>query len=205
MLNNIFHKGMPLLDCMTTCTLVPVYKGRGDRGLASSYRGVAVSSAIYKLYAAVLNRRLDTYCDTNQLRALTQCGFRKGHSTHTAIFTLQHVIHHRCAARPNHQPQPLHVCFIDFTKAFDSINMTKLWIRLQQLGVGDRLLKAIQDIYRHTPMTVKVNGEKHPNCIAPQKGGKQGCPLSPLLFGLVIEQLHSKLNSSNSHLACAWL
>lgn len=204
-LGMVFTMGAQLLGCMHGCTLVPVYKGRGPREDAASYRGVAVSSAMYKLYAAILNRRLDTYLEGNSMRAFTQCGFRKGHSTHTALFALVHAIHHRCATKPGYRPQPLYVCFVDFNKAFDSINRTRLWQRLHQLGVSGNMMRALQAIYEYTPMTVKVNGIRHQQPIVTCKGVKQGCPLSPLLFGTIIEQLHDKITLQCHPATCVYV
>jgi hypothetical protein len=201
-LDMVFSTGSQLLKCMQGATLVPIYKGRGARDAPANYRGVAVSSALYKLYASILNRRLDMYLEGNGMRAYTQCGFRKGHSTHTAMFALEHAIHQRCAARTGHTPQALYVCFVDFNKAFDSINRDKLWQRLHQLGVGGSMMRALQVIYEYTPMTVKVNGKRHHQPIVTSKGVKQGCPLSPLLFGTIIEQLHDKITAQCSHTAC---
>jgi hypothetical protein len=177
-----------------------LYKGKGSEHQVQNYRGLAVGTALYKLYAAVLNKRLDHYLESGQLRAVTQCGFRRNHSTCTALFTLQHAIHSTCITRASHTAQPLYVCYIDFQRAFDSVQRHKLWHRLHQLGISGGMLKAIQNIYMHTPMHIKINGKVHTHPVNTAKGVKQGCPLSPTLFGTYIDQLHTWLKNRCDHI-----
>ena len=195
-LNRIFMGMSSMGRHMRMCKLAVIYKGRGQVGDSDSYRGIAVGSAMYKLYATVLNNRLDAYCENMKLRAITQCGFRKNHSTCTALFILQHSIHSQCASRPGHNTGPLYVCFIDFRKAFDSVHIPHLWHRLQDLGVSGRMLQAIQNIYQHTPMRLQLNGVRHSQAMLTTKGVKQGCPMSPLLFGIFIELLHQSIDTN---------
>lgn len=56
------------------------------------------------------------------------------------------------------------------------------------------------DLYAHTAMQVKVNGKTSAGYIMTVSGVKQGCPISPLLFGLFIEQLHETLSEDCSNI-----
>ncbi len=66
-----------------------------------------------------------------------------------------------------------------------------IWKRLQELGVRGKFLEAIIDLYRDTRFQVKVNGRISTGYVVTIAGVRQGCPLSPLLFGIFIEQFQA--------------
>jgi len=63
------------------------------------------------------------------------------------------------------------------------------------------MLKALQHIYQNTEMQLTLNGKMHSHDMSTKTGVKKGCPLSPLLFDVYIEQLHKELQTFCSHLA----
>jgi len=201
LLRKLFGAEVDIQQGLRASNLTLLYKGRGSENQVQNYRGLAVGSALYKLYAAVLTNRLESFLESGHHRALTQCGFRRNHSTCTAMFTLQHSIHSTCTSRRAHAAQPLYVCYIDFQKAFDNVQRHRLWRRLHCIGIKGQLLHVIQNIYTRTPMHIKINGRLNAHTINPIKGVKQGCPLSPTLFGVFIDQLHAWIQDRCSHLA----
>ncbi len=64
-----------------------------------------------------------------------------------------------------------------------------LWQALQRLGVHGSMLRALQSLYENSHLCVKVQGRTGQS-VASQTGLKQGCPLSPTLFGLFADGLH---------------
>ena len=86
----------------------------------------------------------------------------------------------------------LWACFVDFKQAFDRVPRDQLWQRLQQIGVGSGWLAAAQAISADVPMTVA--GGSH--IISTTIGVKQGCPLSPTLFGLYIDAIEAELRDA---------
>ena len=117
-----------------------IYKGKGDKTVCTNYRGVTVITVLSKLYAMVLNARLVEWSEAESgCRAAGQAGFRPGRRTTDHVFVLQQLSDkYRQALRP------LFACFIDFSKAFDSINRELLWARLDSLGVRGRMLDALK-------------------------------------------------------------
>ena len=84
------------------------------------------------------------------------------------------------------------VCFIDFRKAFDSIPRNHLWDKLQRIGVRGKLLKVIQSMYSNVHYTIKLNNT-FTEYFKVDQGVKQGCPLSPTLFNIYINDLAKDL------------
>jgi len=70
----------------------------------------------------------------------------------------------------------------------------RIWKRMKALGIGGSILQAVHRLYEHPFSVVKLNGVVSQTRIVTHTGVKQGCPLSPLLFGLFIEELSAQLD-----------
>jgi len=153
------------------------------------------------MYTTILCKRLEFHLEGKNLRAHTQCGFRKRHGTATAQFVLAHTIAKTCTHKgAGGHNTPLYVCFVDFQKAFDFVIRNKLFDRLSKLGIKGHMLTTIVHIYSNTIAKVKVNGVLSEESVITQNGVKQGCPLSPLLFGVFIDMLHEHLSKVCPHI-----
>ena len=166
------------------CQLVhPIFKGKGDALDPSNYRCLSVGPALTKIYAMLLEARLAQWAESCGARAPSQAGFRSDHRTTDHIFTLHTLISQARARR-----RPLYCCFVDFKKAFDSVPRELLWQRLREAGIDGPFLSALQSLYACvTARACTPSGLTDPfRC---DLGVKQGCPLSPLLFGLYIDRV----------------
>ena len=116
-------------------------------------RAIAVGSSVPKLFAAVLNRRLVDWAEHGGKHAPEQAGFRPRLSTTHHLFALRHVVDwHRAAGAP------LYLAFVDFRKAYDSVNRNLLWLKLEHLGVRGRFLAALQSLYAGDSAFVQLDG-----------------------------------------------
>lgn len=173
------------------CGITPIHKG-GDVTDPGNYRGIAVGSLLAKLYAAVLNVRLMEWTERHDLRARGQAGFRKDHRTTDQVFVLRTLIERARADR-----QPLYACYVDFKKAYDTIPRDLLWLKLQRIGVHGRFLQAVQALYAEVPMGVQFADGMSPTFHS-LLGVKQGCPLSPTLFGIFIDDFQAELERGSA-------
>ena len=167
-------------------TLTPIFK-KGDPNECKNYRTITVGSILGKLYCSILERRLQIWSEKNRKRARGQAGSRIGYRTLDHIFLLREVMH-----KTTSKGGGLFACFVDFSKAFDNVSRDKLWARLHTIGVSVRFLNAIKSTYEKVQCAVRTpNGLT--NYFTSSTGVKQGCPLSPLLFGLYVDKLEVML------------
>ena len=160
--------------------ITPILKA-GDISDPSNYRGIAVGTLMAKVYALVLHTRVNKWAEGAGIRAKGQAGFRHDRRATDHIFVLHTLIE---AAR--RAGIPLYACFVDFRKAYDLIRRHLLWAKLQSRGMPAGLLNAIKVLYADVPMSVRTaEGLSQP--FHSSMGVKQGCPLSPTLFGLFID------------------
>ena len=192
--NRIYTAGLGVPQEWLDAYISPIYKGKGSPHDPDNYRPITVSATLYKLYTTILNTRLTTYLETNNLRAATQFGFRQHLGPELALFVVNHCIDATCSGQGGGGANtPLFAATIDLRKAFDSVDRTLLWTRLQHLGVTGLMLDAIQDLYRSTSAPVKAGPNVSQIPVTTYRGVKQGCPLSPTLFGVFIDQVVATL------------
>ena len=147
------------------------------------YRGIAVGTLPAKLYAAVLDRRLSAWAEEAGIRAEGQFGFRPRRSCAQAALVLRATIE-----RSRARKQPLYAAFVDFQKAYDTAPRHLLWAKLERAGLGGWCLQAVQALYADVPMRVRTE-QGYTNTFQSLLGLKQGCPLSPMLFGLFVDDV----------------
>ena len=80
--------------------------------------------------SAILNERLTSYLEINNLLNINQAGFRKKHSTSDGMFLL-----HTLAEMYKRKNMKSFCCFIDFQKAFDSVWRAGLWAKMWNYNV----------------------------------------------------------------------
>ena len=83
---------------------------------------------------------------------------------------------------------------IDAEKAFDKIQHPFMIKTLQKAGLGGTYLNIIKAIYDKSTANVILNGEKL-KAFPLKSGTRQGCPLSPLLFNIVLEVLATAIRA----------
>ena len=112
--------------------LVAIHK-KGSRLLPDNYRGISLLEVCGKVYVQILHQRISAHLDSQLLDS--QYGFRPGRGTGDALFSLR-----RLQELARDFNTPLHAAFIDFRKAFDSVNRPVLWRLLGARGVAPKLV-----------------------------------------------------------------
>ena len=78
------------------------------------------------------------------------------------------------------------ICFIDYTKAFDCVDHSKLWKILPEMGIPDHLTCLLRNLYAGQEATVRT---RTTDWFQIGKGVCQGCILSFCLFNLHAEYI----------------
>ena len=81
---------------------------------------------------------------------------------------------------------------IDAEKAFDKINHSFMIKTLQKMGIEGIYLNIVKTIYDKPTANIILSGEKL-KAFPLRSGTRQGCPLSPLLFNIVLEVLDTAI------------
>ena len=85
---------------------------------------------------------------------------------------------------------------VDAEKAFDKINHSFMIKTLQKIGIEGTYFSIIKAIYDKPRTNIFLSVEKL-KASPPRSGTRQGCPLSPLLFSIVLEVLATAIREDN--------
>ncbi len=173
-----------------TSYLKPLYKGKGRKTDPNSYGGISLLSCTFKVYSGILYRRLAEWADRFKMLRDNQFGFRRGLSTMKATNTLIGDIKRRLCEKRSY-----YIAFVDFEKAFHTVNPAKLSKKLRMRGIPKSTANIIKKIWMGTNIKVAV-ANKLSAPIRQEKGVPQGDRLSPLFFAFYIADLPGRLGAN---------
>ena len=129
----------------------PIYK-KGDKLDPSNYRAIALLSIPGKVFLKVLLNRMKSKIEEKIKES--QYGFRHGRGTTDAIFIVRQLME-----KARERKIDLHFNFVDFKSAFDTIWRKALWKMLRSIGVENKIVNIIQQLYEETECAVVTNGQ----------------------------------------------
>ena len=129
----------------------------------------------------ILQARLQQYM--NRELPGVQTGFRKGRGTRDQIANIRWIIKKARGFQKN-----IYFCFIDYAKAFDCVDHTKLWKILKEMGIAGHMTCLLRNLYAGQEATVRT-GHGTTDCFQIGKGVCQSYILSPCLFNLYAEYI----------------
>ncbi|KAH9268517.1 hypothetical protein BASA84_000121 [Batrachochytrium salamandrivorans] len=164
-------------------SIVSIDKKDGDPLNPGDKRGIALINVGLKLVCKVLQMRIERFVETNNLLSYEQAGFRKREECVGQVVSLVDIIQRRQNAGLN-----THVLFIDIRKAFDTVPVGALLWKLQNMGFPRRTLAFLKALYTSSSARARA-GSLLSDPFPVQRGVRQGCPLSGLLFNLFIDDI----------------
>ena len=153
---------------------------KGSAKECSNYHTVALIPHASKVMLKILQVRLQQYmnCELPDVQA----GFRKGRGTRDQIANIHWIIKKAREFQKN-----IYFYFIDYPKAFDSVDHNKLWKILQEIGIPDHLICFLRNLYPGQEATVR---NEHGTTESFQIGKvRQGCLLSLCVFNFYAEYI----------------
>ena len=130
----------------------PISK-KGSAKECSNYCTIALISHASKVMLKILQERLRQY--VNHELPDVQAGFRKGRGTRDQIANICWIME-----KAREFQKSIYFCFVDYTKAFDSVDHNKLWKILQQMGIPDYLTCLLRNLYAGQEATLEPNMEQ---------------------------------------------
>ena len=137
----------------------------------------------------ILQARLRQY--VNRELPDVQAGFRKGRGNRYQIANICWITKKAREFQKN-----IYFCFIEYAKAFDCVDHSKLWKTREEIGIPDHVTCLLRNLYAGQEATVRT-GHGTTDWFQIGKGVCQGCKLSPCLFNLCAEYI-----MQNARLEC---
>jgi len=143
-----------------------------------------------KVLTRVILERLKEALD-KRLRS-EQAGFRRDRSCTDHIAAMRIIIEQSIEWQC-----PLYTTFVDFEKAFDSIDRDTIWRLMQHYGFPPKFIQIIKQLYEDSTCQIIHNG-KLTDPFKVKTGVRQGCMLSPTIFLIVIDWIMKRTTMNTS-------
>ena len=127
---------------------IPIPK-KGNAKECSNYRTTALISHASKVMLKILQARLQQYMNRELLDV--QAGFRKGREIRNQIANICWIIEKAREFQKN-----IYFCFVEYVKAFDSVDHNKLWKILQEMGIPDHPICLLRNVYVDQEVTART-------------------------------------------------
>ena len=150
----------------------------------SDYRTTSLIAHTAKIIEKILRRKLETKFE--DVLGEDQFGFRREKGTRDAIGMMRII-----AERTKEVDEGLCVCFIEWQKALDLVNWTKLMQILKRIGIDRRERRLISKLYLEQNVKLRLD-RRETRSVQIGRGVRQGCCLSPILLSLYSECLNKE-------------
>ena len=170
-------------------SIISAIHKKGAKDDPDNYRGISLMSCLGKLFLSVINNRITGFVTENNILSCGALGFVKGNRTSDPHIILNTLIQKYC----HKGGKKLYGCFVDFSKAFDTVPRDILISKLESVGIKGKILEIIKIIYTEDKACVKI-GNKCSSPFRTNMGVRQGCVLSPTLFNIFLSDIQNYLS-----------
>ena len=163
-------------------TTILIHKGE-DPSVLDNWRPIALQNTLYKVYAAVVAGRISAWAMEEGIMSTSQKGFlpMEGCLEHNHLMS-------SVLQDSRRRKRPIVLSWLDLKDAYGLVPHHILFSIMGLAGLNGLTLEVVRDFYHQTTTSIRT-GKDRTGPITIKRGVKQGCPLSPILFNLVMEGL----------------
>ena len=179
-------------DQLKIAQVTPIFK-KGSKLETSNYRPISLLSNINKIFEKVMYSRVYDFITKSNCFYPLQFGFRSKHSTNHALISIVDKINEALDKK-----KVVGSIFVDFQKAFDTVNHEILLRKLSHYGITGHINDWFRSYLLDRKQYVSVLGFKSSYSTIPH-GVPQGSVLGPLLFLIYINDLNKAIKFSTTY------
>ncbi|XP_055858712.1 uncharacterized protein LOC129921081 [Episyrphus balteatus] len=174
-----------------TAVVHPLPKKGKDNSNPANLRSISLLPSISKVFEKVINRALSQWAEDNNIIPDNQFGFKAGHDTIHAASKLVSDIQWNKSKK-----QCTGACLVDLEKAFDTVWLEGLYLKLTRLGISKPLLYMLYDMLNGRTFVVKSGNVTSTGVFNIKNGLQQGAVNVPILFSIYTSDLIGSLTQA---------
>ena len=152
-----------------------------DNEQLENRRPITITAIAYRIFMRIYKDRVQNFLEGSGLLGEWQCGFRKGRKLEDHIFILSQVVEMSRLTK-----QGCIAAFLDLRKAYDMVDRRVMYGVLEREGIPTPWIELLGDIYTGNKIVLQMGGVSS-EYFSVERGLRQGCPASSILFLAYIE------------------